>query len=205
MPLRTFDLREVCYEYALERCCLVVGRLRPDIVEVAEQPPSVTYVDDDGRKRRHIFDFRFTTMEGKRFFAAVKPAALVAVSGVDRILELVAEQSPPSRTDFVILMTEGKLSPVDLFNVQVVNMATRDLCPENDAALAKVIRKMNGQVSIGELVERSALGGYGYDAVVRAVFAGQLRLVEYCKLEFDTLLTRAPKGIGLSSYAKPAH
>jgi hypothetical protein len=72
-------------------------------------------------------------------------------------------------------------------------MATRDLCPESDAALAKVIRKMNGQASIGELVQRSALGGYGYDAVVRAVFAGQLRLVEYCKLEFDTLLTRAPK------------
>jgi hypothetical protein len=59
MPLRTFDLREVCYEGALERCCLVVGRLRPDIVKVAEQPPSVTYIDDDGRRRRHIFDFRF--------------------------------------------------------------------------------------------------------------------------------------------------
>jgi hypothetical protein len=51
-----------------------------------------------------------------------------------------------------------------------------------------------GQASIGELVERSTLGGYGYDAVVRSVFAGQLRLVEYCKLDFDTLLTRAPKG-----------
>jgi hypothetical protein len=37
-------------------------------------------------------------------------------------------------------------------------------------------------------------GGYGYDAVVRAVAGGQLRLVEYRKLEFDTLLTRAPKG-----------
>ncbi len=54
--------------------------------------------------------------------------------------------------------------------------------------------KMNGQTSIGELVERSGLGGYGYDAVVRALFAGQLRLVEYCLLDFDTLLTRAPKG-----------
>jgi hypothetical protein len=42
LPLRTFDLRQVCYEGALERCCLVVGRLRPHIIEVAEQPPSVT-------------------------------------------------------------------------------------------------------------------------------------------------------------------
>ena len=59
-------------------------------------------------------------------------------------------------------------------------MATRHLCPENDAAFAKVVGKMNGQASIGELVERSGLGGYGFDAVVRALFAGQLRLVEYC-------------------------
>ncbi len=193
--MRTFDLRgEICYDGALERCCLVVGRLRPDIVKVAEQPSSVTYIGDDGRKRRHFFNFRFTTTEGKRLLAAVKPSALIAVSGIDRIVELVAEQISPSVADFLVLITEEKLSRVGLFNVQVVNMATRDLCPENDAALAKVIRKMNGQASIGELVERSSLGGYGYYAVVRAVFAGQCRLVEYCELEFDTLLTRAPKG-----------
>ena len=194
LPLRTFDLHQVCYEGALERCCLVVGRLRPDILEVAEQPPAITYIDDAGRKRRHIFDFRFTTTDGKRLLAAVKPSALIAVSGIDRIVELVAEQISPSVADFLVLITEEKLSRVNLFNVQAVNMATRDLCAENDAALAKVIRKMNGQASIGELVEKSTLGGYGYDAVVRSVFAGQLRLVEYCKLDFDTLLTRAPKG-----------
>jgi hypothetical protein len=195
MPLRTFDLRgEVCYEGALERCCLVVGSLRPDIVKVAEQPPSVTYIDDDGRKRRHIFDFRFTKSDGKRVLVAVKPSALIGISGIDRILELIAEQVSPAMVDYVMPFTEKKLSQVDHFNVQVVNMATRDLCPEADAALAKVVRKMNGQASIGELVERSGLGGYGYDAVVRALFAGQLRLVEYCMLDFDTLLTRAPKG-----------
>ena len=87
LPLRTFDLRQVCYEGALERCSLVVGRLRPDIVKVAEQPPSVTYIDDDGRKRRHVFNFRFTTTEGKRLLAAVKPSALIAVSGIDRIAD----------------------------------------------------------------------------------------------------------------------
>jgi hypothetical protein len=120
IPLRTFDLREVCDEGALERCCLVVGRLRPGIVKVAEQSPSVTYIDDDGRRRRHIFDFRFTTTEGKRLLAAVKPTALV---GINRIVELVAEQISPSVVDFLDLITEEKLSRVDLFNVQVVNMA----------------------------------------------------------------------------------
>jgi len=173
---------------------LVVGRLRPNIVKVAEQPPSVTYIDDDGRKRRHIFNFRFTTSDGKRVLVAVKPSALIAISGIDRILGFIAEQAPLAMGDYVMPFTEKKLSWIDTFNVQVVNMATRHLCPENDAAFAKVVGKMNGQASIGELVERSGLGGYGFDAVVRALFAGQLRLVEYCMLDFDTLLTRAPKG-----------
>jgi len=42
--------------------------------------------------------------------------------------------------------------------------------------MAKVVLKMDGQASVGELVERSALGGYGYDAVVRALVDGHLRL-----------------------------
>jgi hypothetical protein len=50
VPLRTLDLRQVCYEGIRERCCSVVGRLRPDILEVAEQPPAITYIDDAGRK-----------------------------------------------------------------------------------------------------------------------------------------------------------
>ena len=50
LPLRTFDLRQVCYEGALERSCSVVSSLRPDILEVAEQPPAITYIDDAGRK-----------------------------------------------------------------------------------------------------------------------------------------------------------
>jgi hypothetical protein len=66
--------------------------------------------------------------------------------------------------------------------------------PDAAAAIAKIVREMDGQACIGELVEKSTLGGYGYDAVVRAVAGGQLRLVEYRKLEFDTLLTRTPKG-----------
>ena len=49
LPLRT--LGKACHEDALERCCSVVCGLRPDIVEVAEQPPAISYIDDAGRHR----------------------------------------------------------------------------------------------------------------------------------------------------------
>jgi hypothetical protein len=185
------DGRKVWYESILERCCALLARLRPDVIEVAEQPPAVTYVDDAGRERQHTFDFRFTLAHGARILTAVKPSALVAKTGIDRTVELIAEQISPAIADYVLLFTEEKLSQVDLFNAEVVHMATRDVWPEDDASLAKVIRKLRGEATIGDLVERSDLGGYGYDAVIRAIDASQLRLVEYRRLEFDALVTRA--------------
>jgi hypothetical protein len=163
------------------------------MAEVAEQPPAVTYVDDAGRERQHTFDFRFTQTAGTRSLFAVKPSALVAKSGIDRVVELVAEQISPSVADFVVLFTEKELSEVDLFNAEAVNMATRDACPEDDAKVANIIRKLKADITIDDLVEKSGLGGYGYDAVVRAVDAGRLRLVEYQKLELDAVVTRAAK------------
>jgi hypothetical protein len=187
------DGRKVWYESILERCCALLGRLRPDLAEVAEQPPAVTYVDDAGRQRQHTFDFRFTQIEGARWLLAVKPSALVAKSGIDRVVELVAEQISPSVADFVVLFTEKELSEVDLFNAEAVNMATRDAWPEDDAKLTSIIRKLKADITIDDLAEKSGLGGYGYDAVVRAVDAGRLRLVEYQKLELDAVVTRAAK------------
>jgi hypothetical protein len=187
------DGRQVWYESILERCCALLGRLRPDVTEVVEQPPAVTYIDDDGRERRHVFDFRFTVKRAGRVLTAVKPRALVEKTGIDRIVELAAEQISPSVADFVDLFTEEKLSEVDLFNAETVNMATRDPWPEDDAVLAEILRKLKGEIEIGDLVEKSGLGGFGYDAVVRAVDAGALRLVEYRKLEFDAVVARAAK------------
>lgn len=187
------DGRIVWYESVLERCCAMLARLRPDVTEIAEQPPAVTYVDDQGVRRSHIFDFRFTTTSLGRVLMAVKPSALVAKSGVDRTVELVREQIPPSEADAVGLFTEKKLGAVDLFNAEVVNLATRDPWPEDDAVLDKILRKLKGETTIGDLAAASKLGGYGFDAVVRAIDAQKLRLVEYAKLDFDAVVSRPAK------------
>jgi hypothetical protein len=180
------------YESILERCCAILARLRPDIVDIAEQPPAIAYIDDDGERQAHIFDFVFTTTTG-RVLTAVKPSALVARTGIDRIVELVAEQISPSTADAVSLFTEEMLTETDLFNAEVVNLATRDEWPEDDAVVAKVIAKLKSETTVGVLVERSRLAGYGYDAVVRAIDAGQLRLVEYGEIDFDAVVAKPVK------------
>jgi hypothetical protein len=190
------DGRMVWYESILERCCALLGRLRSDVIEVAEQPLPVTFIDDAGRKRTHTFDFKFTVSGIGRIMTAVKPLALVEKTGIDRIVELTTEQISPSIADFTVLFTEENLSDVDLFNAEMVNLATRDPCPEDDAALSKCIRKLKGEITVENLVDQSGLGGCGYDAVVRAVDAQTLRLIEYQKLEFDAVVARACKRKG---------
>ncbi|WLB25259.1 hypothetical protein QIH85_25705 [Bradyrhizobium japonicum] len=185
--------RKVWYDSMLERCCALLARLRPDVTGIAEQPPGVEYVDDDGRRRTHIFDFRFDTTALGRVLMAVKPSALVAKSGVDRVVELTREQVSPSVADGVGLFTEQKLSAVDLFNADAVEMATRDPCPEDDAVLDKVLRKLKGEITIGDLAAASKLGGSSFDAIVRAVDARKLRLVEYGKLDLDAIVVRPSK------------
>ncbi len=186
-----FNGRKVWYEAELELNFALLARMRPDVVDVAEQPPAVTYIDDPGRERRHTFDFQLKLTAGSTGLIAVKPAALVDKTGIGRTVELIAEQVPPSRADWVLLFTDLDLSPIDLFNAQVIHHARRDPWPEDDAALAKLLRGLRGEITIGDLASKSGLAGYGFDAVVRAIADGKLRLLEYGMLD-DHRVVAAP-------------
>jgi hypothetical protein len=145
----------------------------------------VIYIDDDGRQRRHTFDFLVTMKDGTRGFVGVKPAALVDKTGIGRVVELAAEQILPSLADWTLLFTEQDLSPIDLANAQIVHHARRDPWPEDDAAVARLLRGLKSETTIGELATKSGLEGYAFDAVVRAIAAGKLKLVEYGMLNDD--------------------
>jgi hypothetical protein len=186
-----FDGRKVWYEAELELCFALLARMRPDVVEIVEQPPAVIYVDDHGRERQHTFDFGLKQTNGSTGLVAVKPSALVEQTGVGRTVNLIAEQISPSRADWVLLFTDLDLSPIDLFNAQTIHHARRDPWPEDDAALARLLRRLKGKTTIGELAARCDLGGYGFDAVVRAIADGKLSLHEYGMLD-DNRVVLAP-------------
>lgn len=191
--VRGFDFidgRKTWYEAELEWKCGLVAKARPEIVEVVEQPPAVRYVDDDGKERRHTFDWLFIKDDGTKWLAAVKPAALVEKSGIQRIIDLAASQIPRTTADFVVLFTEDKLTAVDLFNADAIHHAQREEFPDDDAVVAKLVKRLRGAVTIASIVERSKLGGYAFNAVVRAVADGRLRLVEYRKIDYDAAVTR---------------
>jgi hypothetical protein len=194
--VRGFDFidgRKTWYEAELEWKCGLVAKINPDVVDVAEQPPAVAYIDDDGIRRHHTFDWRVVKADNSKTLVAVKPAALVAKSGIERTLELIRCQIGKRTADYVLLFTEEKLTPIDLCNAETIHHALRDPSPADDAAVGRLVTKLRRPVRIADLVERAKRGGYGFDAVVRAIADGRLRLVEHRKIDYDAVVARVKK------------
>lgn len=188
-----FDGRKVWYEAELELNFALLATMRPDVAEISEQPPVVIFVNDQGIRQRHTFDFKLRMMDGTSGLVAVKPFALVEKTGIGRVVELTAEQIPPSLADWTLLFTDLDLSLTDLFNAKVIHHARRDPWPQDDAVIARLIRSLKGEITIGELTAKSGLDGYAFDAVVRAVADGKLKPVEYGTLDDDLAVVAAKR------------
>lgn len=120
----------------------------------------------------------------------MKRSEQVEKSGVRRVVELVAEQCPPDIADFVVLATEQKLTRTDTFNAKLLHSVTRETVPADDAIIDRLIRKMRGHTTIGELVDASAIHGSGFRAVVRAIAARRLVLTTYRTIDRDAVVKR---------------
>jgi hypothetical protein len=163
-----------------------------DVDDIVEQPPAVPYVDEHGVKRRHTFDWLVKARKAKTL-VAVKPLALVEKSGIDRIVRQVAAQISPATADFVLLVTEEDLTPVDNFNAELIHSAQKRNCPKQDAVVAGLAKKLRSEATIADLVDASGLGGSGFFAVVRAVAAGRLVLTTYRTIDYDAVVKRGRK------------
>lgn len=187
------DGRKVWYEAELELCFILLAKLRPDVASVAEQPNAIYYLDEDNVTRRHTFDFLVTLTDGRKCLVAVKPSELVQTTRIDRTVSTIAAQISPSVADMVLLFTEESISPVDLYNAKAAHFARKSTFPDDDVKIDDVTRHLVEPTSVRSIIGMSGLGGYGFDAVVRALTAGSLRLINYEQITFDTLVCSAAK------------
>ena len=66
--------RVVFFESKLEQRVLFLLLARGDLIDLWEQPPLITYRDEEGRRRTHFCDFLIRLSSGRRIAIAVKPA-----------------------------------------------------------------------------------------------------------------------------------
>ena len=176
-------------ESMLERRGTLVLRHRPDTLRIVEQSPKVTYVDADGVVREHVFDLTIFRDDDKKIAVDFKPAGLVASSGIRELHTLLAGQLPPLVADELLIVTEQSYTRTDLFNAKLKHAAARQDYPADDAAILRLVARMKSPAPIADLVKKSKLAGYGFNAVVRALSAGHLRLAdENAKIEYPAVV-----------------
>jgi hypothetical protein len=171
-----------------ERKGTLVLRARPDTLRVVEQSPQVEYVDANGVMHTHTFDLHVFRIDGTKVAVDFKPLALVKHSGIRELHAALARQMPPRTADVLLVVTERMYTRADLYNAELMNAAARQEFPEDDEVVLKLISRMKGPAPIADLVSRSKRAGYGFNAVVRAIANGHLRMTERRHIEYPAIV-----------------
>lgn len=151
---------------------------RPDVVDVWDQPPPVSYRDATGRRRSHTFDFLISLTDGRRIAIAVKPEAIVERTGFRETLRLIRAATPLSYAHEVVLITERSYTPSAARNAQKLHDFRRTPDPEAEEAIGALVQDLKGPTTIAELVEATGLGGRAFRAAFKAIYAGLLRVLD---------------------------
>jgi hypothetical protein len=181
--------REIHCESGMEADFLTVMLARRDVVDVQEQPPTVTYIDEDGCQSDHTFDFLVEMQDGRKIVYEVKPfARAVKHRWRDRIA-LIASQDE-GFADGYALVTEKNFPRDVVHNAELIRSVRRN-GPEYDDCIREIVFSVRGRVKIGDIVARSGLDGDGFRAVVRLIDAGELKLVGGGRIDYPAFVVRS--------------
>jgi hypothetical protein len=180
-------------EAIAERVGQLVIRARPETVRIVEQSPQVPYVDGEGVERVHTFDLLVFRIDNTKAAIDFKPSRLVERSGIREMHKLIARQITTRTANVLLVMTEKFHTPDDRANATLMHTMARQEFPKDDETILKLIRRMKGPAPIADLVKKSKLHGYGFNAVVRAIADGHLRMTERCRIDYPAIVAPVRK------------
>jgi hypothetical protein len=191
-----WENRKKVVESALESGLLSMLKANRKVVHIEDQPPAVEFVNDEGRRTHHTFDFRAHLADGRRIAYAVKPAKRVGPSGLRRTVELIREQSLAGFADEVIIRTGEHITYLRVFNAEQINWARRRRCEADMVTARQVAAHLQGRIRIEELVARMPLGPRAFAAVIGLVDEGLLKRDAEEKLRPNAFVRRtAPASV----------
>ena len=157
-----------------ERETCLLSLAMPDLWNLFDQPKPVSFVDVDCKQKTHRFDFLSELRNGRRVAIAVKPAERVERLNFRATLKAIKRDLPIGFADDVFLVTEQERNKVEVRNAELLNFFRR--CPdeEADSVVADLIKKLFGEITINELIEKSGLGARTFRAAFRAIYRGKL-------------------------------
>lgn len=178
------------FESKLEQRVLHLLLARPDIHDIWDQPPAISYETTGGRQRQHVFDYLITLTSGRRIAIAVKPAALAARPRFRSEFALIRAATSLAFAHHVALVTDRSFTSSAARNAARLHEFRRSLDPEADSRVQSIINSLTGETTIAEIVSLSGLTGRGFRAVFRAIYAGYARALDQGDIEPTTRIVR---------------
>ncbi len=189
--LNTKTNRSLVYESKLEADVALVTLMRREVVDLWDQPPAVSYRDEDGVWRKHTMDYLAVLDDGRRIAMMVKPEAAVERRRLEALVKRIARQIPRAFATHVVIVSERDVPRATLADAKLVHAVRR--IPEGpaDILVTGMVAALRGRVAISEIVAASGMGGAAFQAVVRLVDTGTLRVVHGARLGYATVVARA--------------
>lgn len=176
----------IYFESKLEQRVLFLLLANSNVVDIWEQPPFITYVNDQGKRKQHFPDFLVTLKSGLTLAVAVKPSKLVRRNGFVRELQCIRRAMQENYADDILLITDQDFTKAEALNAERFHEFSRSRNAAVIARLQQIVRETTFPVSIQELSSQLGAGGAGFRAVFIAIYEGLLFADKTQLISLDT-------------------
>lgn len=164
---------QLTYASDCERKGLLVYAARPDVVDIWDQPPAISYTDSSGKTCKHTPDFLVTFQNNLRMAVAVKPQAAVVRLGFEAELCRVRHAMSPSYANELRLFTDIDMNDADVRNAELLHIARQEVDSEAREIIATILEDLGSARSVTEIIAESGLAARGWAALLCAIFDGE--------------------------------
>ena len=167
--------RIVFFESRLELNVLYLILARGDVVDIWEQPPSISYRDATGKRRNHFFDFLIVLKSGRRIAIAVKSARTAARTNFVSDLKSIRQDMRKDFADDILLITDQDFTKAEAQNAERYVDFSRSKIEWAEHSLKEVIASTSFPTTVAALAAKLDAEGGGFRSVFLAIYEGLLK------------------------------
>ncbi len=175
LPSNEFRPRKMYFESKLERSFAMLMFARNNVFDLHEQPPAVDFVDHSGSKRKHIFDFLVTLNNGRKLAIIVKNSPSASKAEFQSKVRQLAQQMPTDFANDVILFTDKSFHTSEGINAERLFKAKTLITEAAREIIGSLIREMNHQTTVEQLLVKAGHPVGGFGAVLEALFDSRIK------------------------------
>lgn len=186
--------RAITFASVREMRCAMILLASPEITEVYDQPPAVTYIDAQGKEREHTPDYLAVSQSGKKCAIAVKPLRLVKKSGIEDTIKRIKPVLGTYAHD-IVLLTDHQLTSARANNAESAIHANECRIQADCDRVNALLGSFAGEVSAYDVAKMFGNFPLGMNAVWCLIYDGFLKLADPARMLADNPFVVRSHGI----------